>query len=79
MFVPIYLQIFEPDASFCWALFKAKEPVPCAVLYDSPLYEACSFGTMDEAGGGVRGLKASTLFGDGFSPWLVMEKPILGW
>eukprot|EP00434_Breviolum_minutum_P029021 symbB.v1.2.025669.t1/scaffold2507.1/size77444/3 len=28
--------------------FEAKEPVPCAVLYDSPLYEACSFGTMDE-------------------------------
>lgn len=28
--------------------FEAKEPVPCGLLYDTPFYEACSFGTFDE-------------------------------
>ena len=69
--VPIYLRFLNQTRLFVGHKNKAKEPVPCAVLYDSPLYEACSFGTMDEAGGGVRGcLKLDPLFGDGFSPFL---------
>ena len=42
----------------CWAekfqtkppAAEAKEPVPCGILYDNPLYEACSFDTFDEDG-----------------------------
>ena len=61
--------MFDP-CIFFFGTSKAKEPVPCGVLYDTPLYEACSFGTMDEVGmcswkekgGGVCGLKAYSVW-----------------